>query len=90
MTCNICNTNKKANRKAKGSLGSYHAGAPMERLHIDILGPLQITKKGNCYILMVVDQFTKWTECLPLPVQAAERVDNAVVDEILSKFCYPA
>jgi hypothetical protein len=44
----------------------------MERVHLDFMGPLPKTRKSNEYVLMMVDQFTKWTECIPLPSQTAE------------------
>lgn len=53
-----CNKNKKPNIKAKAALGQYHAGYPFHRVHFDILGPLPVTKLGNKYILMIIDQFT--------------------------------
>ena len=40
----------------------YHAGSPMERVHIDISGPFNMSSRGNKYILCMVDQFTKWLE----------------------------
>ena len=64
-SCNICNRNKKANIKAKAGLGQYHAGIPMERVHIDILGPFTPSDKGNQYVLMLVDQFTYVAGVLP-------------------------
>ena len=88
-SCSACSASKKATVRAKGSLGSYHVGAPMERVHIDILGPLQVSRRGNRYILMIVDQFTKWVECIPLPVQSAEMIAKAVVDQVLSRFGCP-
>ena len=39
----------------------YQAGAPMERVPMDFLGPLPKTPRGNEHILMMVDQFTKWS-----------------------------
>jgi hypothetical protein len=36
----------------------YHAGAPMESVHLEFLGPLPKTKEGNEYVLVMVDQFT--------------------------------
>ena len=44
----------------------------MERVHIDLLGPLPKTAAGNEHILMMVDQFTKWMEIIALPSQTAE------------------
>ena len=57
-TCPVCNVNKKANIHAKAGLGQYHAGTPLERVHIDLMGPFVESGKGNKYILMIVDQFT--------------------------------
>lgn len=57
--CGICNKNKKPNIKPKAGLGQYRARSPLERIHIGILGPPPVTKRGNKYILMIIDQFTK-------------------------------
>ena len=89
-SCPECNKNKKPNVKSKSSLGQYHAGAPMQRVHMDILGPLPVTKMGNKYILMIIDQFTKWVECHPLPDQNAETVvKKKLVNEFLQDLAVP-
>ena len=79
-SCSVCNRNKKPNRKAKWQLTPYHAGVPMERVHLDFLGPLPTTKDDNSYILVIVDQFTKWVECIPLPSQSAEDTARAAIN----------
>ena len=38
---------------------------------------------------MMVDQFTKWVECVPLPSQTAEVTAKAVIDGFFSRFWYP-
>lgn len=53
----------------------------MERVHMNFLGPLPVTKNNNTYILIIVDQFTKWVECIPLPTQSAEVTARAAIDE---------
>lgn len=45
----------------KAPLGQYHAGIPKERIHIDILGPFTESVRGNRYIVLMIDQFTKCT-----------------------------
>jgi transposase InsO family protein len=67
----------------------YHARAHMERVHLDFLGPLPRTAKGNEYILVMVDQFTKWVECIPLPSLTAEVTARAAVNEFFSRFGCP-
>jgi transposase InsO family protein len=70
-------------------LTNYQAGAPMERVHLDFLGPLPKTTRGNEYVLMMVDQFTKWVECVPLPSQTAEATAQAAVQEFFTRFGCP-
>jgi hypothetical protein len=38
------------------------------------------------HILMMVDQFTKWVECIPLPSQSAEETTRAAVNQFFSRF----
>ena len=59
----MCNHQKTPQKKPKAHQVRYHAGSPLERIHIDILGPLIETPRGNPYVLVVVDQFSKWVEC---------------------------
>lgn len=88
-SCKTCNCNKKRDRHGHCPLTEYQAGDPMERIHIDFLGPLPKTHQGNEHILMVVDQFTKWVECIPLPSQTAEVTAKALVDCVFSRFGVP-
>ena len=44
-SCSVCNRQKKPNAHQV----QYHAGSPLERIHIDILGPLIETPRGNQY-----------------------------------------
>ena len=44
---------------ARGEQQLFPAGYALERVHIDIMGPLMETQNGNKYILVIVDQFTK-------------------------------
>lgn len=89
QACAICNKNKKPTRKAKCPLSQYHAGVPLERVHIDFMGPLPETPKGNTNILVMVDQFTKWVEIIPLPSQTAEETARAMVDQVFTRIGCP-
>ncbi|CAG2185028.1 unnamed protein product [Mytilus edulis] len=71
-TCATCSQNKKAHVQPRAPLRQFHAGYPMERVHLDILGPFNTSNSGNNYVLMMVDQFTKWVEMAALPEQTAK------------------
>ncbi|MEW8315842.1 MAG: DDE-type integrase/transposase/recombinase, partial [Candidatus Thiodiazotropha endolucinida] len=89
VTCVACSQNKKAKAYGRVPMQEYQASAPMERVHLDFLGPLPKTPRGNEHVLMMVDQFTKWVECVPLPSQTAEVTAKAAVDSFFSRFGYP-
>nr|XP_022308171.1 uncharacterized protein LOC111114176 [Crassostrea virginica] len=88
-TCGLCSRNKRPQCHARAKMFKYHAGAPMERVHLDFLGPLPRTARGNEYVLVMVNQFTKWVECIPLPSQTAEVTATAAVNEFFSRFGCP-
>ena len=76
-------------RYGRVPLAKCQAGVPMERVHIDFIGPLPKTQRGDKHCLMVVDQFTKWVECIPLPSQKAEVTARAADDEFFSRLGFP-
>ena len=64
----------------------YNAGVSIA---LDILGPLPLSNKGNKYILVVSDYFTKWPEAYSLPNQEATIVAEVLVKEFISCFGEP-
>ena len=87
-SCPKCQTAKKG-RKGRFPQQTVHAGAPLEKVHIDFLGPLPVTSSGNSHILVVVDNFTKWVECFPLPDQEAETTAWACMNGFFIRFGFP-
>ena len=87
--CPICTANQKPKKTAKAALTDYRVGHPMDRLGLDILGPLPTTTQGNTCILVVADYFTRWIEAYALPNQTAEVTAQALVHEFLSRFGCP-
>lgn len=89
LSCDNCAARKQSKKKNHAPLGSYHVGEPMERVAVDILGPLPLTRRGNKYVLVMVDCFTKWTEAVALPDQEATTIARAFVDTIVCHFGAP-
>jgi transposase InsO family protein len=87
--CDKCTARKLSKGKNKAPLGQYHVGEPMERVALDILGPLPISNAGNRFILVMMDCFTKWTESVAIPNQEAATVADAFVNNFVSRFGTP-
>ena len=66
-TCDDCLRCKPEIRKARSLINSFTVGEPLQRMAVDIIRPLHAAKKGNKYIAVVMDYFTKWVELIPLP-----------------------
>ena len=89
LRCQICNKNKEAPKNPKAPLEDYRVGFPLDRIGIDVIGPLPLTKRQNKLILVIGDHFTRWMEAFPIPNQQAEVVAQKLVIEFISRFGIP-
>ena len=64
-------------------------GAPLDRLSTDLIGALPRTPRGNRYILVVTDQFTKWVEIFAIPDQSAETTARTILNEVIARYGSP-
>ena len=67
---------KKSLRTARKTtrLKLFPPSAPMEFIAMDILGPLTTTERGNRFLLVITDRFTKLTRAYPLSTTTADVV----------------
>ena len=61
------------------SIGKYY---PMESVSLDLVGPLKEDAKGNKYILVCIDSFTRFMWCKAIPDNQAETVADAYLDHL--------
>jgi len=67
-TCDICESRKTPAPTARAPLIQDDCPSfPLEKVAIDIMGPLPTTARGNRYIVVVCDYFTKWPEAFAVP-----------------------
>ena len=86
--CDKCSSKKAGATRKHAPLQQEAVGAPMERVALDIIGPLKTTDKGNEYIL-VIDYFTKWMEAFPIPDHTAITVAECLVEQFISRYGVP-
>ena len=87
--CDVCAIDKKPCKTPKAPMGSLSAGAPWDHVAVDYIGPLPLTPRGNRYILVVTDHFTKYVEILPVPDQTAEVCASRLANDFISRWGCP-
>lgn len=67
--CDICaKTNKRGPGLDRSPLHQSVTGAPLDRVDIDIVGPLPVTNDGNEYLIALCDYFLhSGQEAYPVP-----------------------
>ena len=82
--CKSCDDCMRAKQPlpAKFTMFNSPIGKPWERIAVDVM-EVSINSKGNRYILVVQDYFTKWLESFPMSDQKADRI----VELLKSLFC---
>ncbi|GBN24602.1 hypothetical protein AVEN_249575-1 [Araneus ventricosus] len=70
----------------KSRLKRYNVGTPLERAPLDILAPFPVTTKGNHFVLVLMDYFTKWPEAIPISNQETSSVPEEIVRKWISCF----
>ena len=84
-SCEICQAAKHGGTKGAQGKQRLHAGRPWQKVAIDLVGPMPETARGNRWILVLVDHFTRWQDALAIP-DATAAVVATVLDERV--FCY--
>lgn len=87
--CDICSTIKGPTKKPKAPLGNMSTGAPWDRLSVDIMGPFPESSRGNKYVMVVTDYFTKWVEIFAIPDQQAETCADILLNEVFARYGCP-
>lgn len=84
-SCMSCQArNRPVGKRRRGPMQVVPIGYPLERVALDILGPLPLSNSGNRYVVVIMDYFTKWSEAIPIPDQKAETVARALATQFMS------
>ena len=89
QTCATCATRKSPSHSPRSLLGTITAKYPTQIMVVDLVGPLPESDKGNCYIMVVGDYFSRWMEAIPIPNQEACTMAERLVDEVFMSFSAP-
>jgi len=87
--CDKCAASKGPSTRSRGSMKQYNVGLPFERMAIDVAGPFPETERGNKYILVATDYFSKWPEVFAIPNQEATTIVEVLFNNVFSRFGVP-
>jgi hypothetical protein len=87
-SCELCQKRKAPQPTPVTPLGTIAASYPFERVSWDIMGPLTMSDRGNQYILVVMDIFSKWVEAFPLQSTTADTLATVLVNQIVCRYAW--
>ena len=87
--CKGCRLGKATPNVREGYLKLFEASKPFEVVHLDLVGPMPVTKTGNRYVLTMMDRFSRFVKLVPLPVQSATCVAMAFRSNWLLQYGTP-
>ncbi len=86
-TCDDCQ--RRGGLQKNNIIHPIPAKAPFQRIGIDIVGPLTITRRGNRYIVTAMDYFTKWPIAKALKEATAKAVSKFIYQKIICEHGCP-
>ena len=88
--CEVCEKRRDAPRGSEAPMGSLQSDGFMDRLDIDLVGPLPASEPdGYKYVLTCIDSFTRFSWAFPLPNQEARTIALALMENVISVFGIP-
>eukprot|EP00731_Ephydatia_muelleri_P035641 Em0144g11a len=87
--CETCQKRNNPQPLPQAPLGTISASHPFQKITWDIMGPLPVTSKGNKYILVVTDVFSKWVEAFPLQITDGLTLTSILMDEVICRYGVP-
>lgn len=87
--CPTCARKKPGKGPKRGRLKQDLPSKPLEKIAIDILGPLEETQRGNKYTMVICDYFTKRKEAFAIKNHEAFAVADVLVTEFICRYGIP-
>jgi len=78
--CEICQASKHSRLPGEAGRRRLYAGRPWQVVAVDLVGPMPLTPRRNCWILVLTDHFTRWADALAIP-DASDPTVARVLDQ---------
>jgi transposase InsO family protein len=88
-SCDSCQRHKAVMRGRNRELFASMPQQIWETAHIDLVGPFPPSERGNVYIVVITDSFSKWAEAVPIPSKSEDVVAEAIFNALICKHSVP-
>ena len=88
-SCQTCQQSKTTKTKSAGAKQHLYVGRPWQQLAVDLVGPLQETTRGNSWVLVLTDHFTRFSDAIAIPDATAATVATTLDERVFTYFGVP-
>ena len=88
-TCEKCQMGKHGKATTTTGRRRLHAGRPWQVVAVDLVGPMPRTPRGNSWILVLTDHFTRWQDAIAIRDATAPTVARTLDERVFSYFGLP-
>jgi len=72
--CEICQASEHGHLPSEAGQWRLYTGRLWQVVAVDLVGPMPLTPRGNSWILVLTDHFTRWADALAIPDASAPTV----------------
>lgn len=87
--CLVCSCVKRGPPQPNAPLQPRQPARPWEVVSVDIMGPYERTPRGNRFILVASDLYSKWTEAVATTSSSAATIVTFLETFVFCRFGYP-
>lgn len=87
--CDICQRTKPVNFNPKGVMVPVQSTNPLDKIFVDIYGPLPTGKFRYTYLLVVLDNFTRFVKLYPLCKATSKACLKKILEEYIPMYGKP-
>ncbi|GFR48414.1 hypothetical protein Agub_g10309 [Astrephomene gubernaculifera] len=88
--CKLCDRANTTGNVRPEELQPLPIKGPMYRWGVDLCGPFPETARGDRYVMVAIEHFSKHIELIPLPDKTAKSTAQAFLSNVLARFSAPA
>lgn len=84
-SCDLCQKSKPLNYATKGRMTAHKPSRKLEKVSVDLMGPLPTGRGGTHYILAILDIFTKYIRLYALKRATTRSILNKIIKDYIPK-----